>query len=280
LGLKEIFVLPVAKHWISGADQDAAIKDAKRANSRGMGVVVNFLGEETTDMSEADRSVQEYMSVQKRMASEGVDGFASVKLTQFGLLVDEAEAAKRATALLDSAGKLGQNLWVDMERSSVVDATLRVYSQLVSRSKRVGVALQSYLKRSEADLNSILDMGGTVRLVKGAYKEGADVSYPHDEVNEHFRKMMATLFERGDNFAIGTHDNSLIKEAKRMAEKSGAKFRFEMLKGIREDLKPELIASGYKVSEYLPYGDRWYAYSMRRIKEHPSNVWLLLRSIV
>jgi len=120
-----------------------------------------------------------------------------------------------------------------------------------------------------------------VRLVKGAYKESQDFVFPtRDAVRENFAKLMGTLFERGENFAIGTHDSSLIDKAKTLAGAKKVEFRFELLKGIRDELKIELVKSGYKVSEYLPYGDSWYAYSKRRISEHPSNIWLLLRSLV
>jgi len=127
----------------------------------------------------------------------------------------------------------------------------------------------------------LLDKGARIRLVKGAYKESRDVVLPsRRDVSENFRKLMAMLFEGGDGFAIGTHDSALVEEAKRLAESSHADFEFEMLKGIRDKLKYELVQSGYKVSEYLPYGGSWFAYSQRRIREHPSNIWLLLRALV
>ena len=168
-----------------------------------------------------------------------------------------------------------------MENSPVIDATMGVYLDALGRHPRMGVALQSYTRRSESDLKKILDAGGTVRLVKGAYREGRDFVYAtRKEVDENFTKLLGILFERGDRFAVGTHDPKLIDRAKELAQSKHADFRFELLKGIRDDTKEELVKSGFRVSEYLPYGDRWYAYSKRRITEHPSNVWLLLRSLV
>ncbi|HEV2227116.1 MAG TPA: proline dehydrogenase family protein, partial [Nitrososphaerales archaeon] len=172
-------------------------------------------------------------------------------------------------------------LWLDMEGSKFTDATFKTYLAARERHQGVGVALQAYLRRSEADLKTILDAGGKVRIVKGAYRESHDIVYPtKKEVTDNFAKLMGILFERGEGFAIGTHDTLLIDKAKKLADSSHTNFRFELLKGIRDELKDELVKSGYHVHEYLPYGDSWYAYSKRRIKEHPSNIWLLLRSLV
>ena len=281
MGLKETFVLPLAKRWISGVTMDSAMGDAKKANSKGIGVLVNFLGEEIKDPSEADAHTTEYLRLQQTMATEGINGFASVKLTQLGLGSDEQGTKARLERIALNADRLNQLLWVDMENSSVIDATIEIYLNALSRHPHMGVALQAYTRRSESDLKKILDAGGTVRLVKGAYRESHDFVYPTKrEVNANFIKLLEMLFERGDRFAVGTHDSALIDRAKELAGSRQVDFRFELLKGIRDELKVELVKSGYKVFEYLPYGDRWYAYSKRRITEHPSNIWLLLRSLV
>ena len=281
LGLKETFVLPLAKRWISGVTMDSAIEDAKKANSKGIGVLVNFLGEEIRDPAEADAHTAEYLRLQQSISDNGINGFASVKLTQLGLGSDEAGTRARLEKIASNADRLNQLLWVDMENSPVIDATIEIYLDALRRHPRTGVALQSYTRRSESDLKRILDAGGTVRLVKGAYRESRDFVYPtKQEVNGNFTKLLGMLFERGDRFAIGTHDSRMIDKAKELAQSKHVEFRFELLKGIRDDLKVELVKSGYRVSEYLPYGDRWYSYSKRRITEHPSNIWLLLRSLV
>jgi len=159
--------------------------------------------------------------------------------------------------------------------------TIEIYLALLEKHKNVGIALQAYMRRSEADLSALLDRGGRVRLVKGAYREGRDVVYPNrEEVRKNYSRLMHALFERGDNFTIATHDSALIEEAKRLSDSHHVKFEFAMLRGIRDELKSELVRSGYRVVEYIPYGDQWYAYSIRRMKEHPSNVWLLLRSLL
>ncbi|MBI3859080.1 MAG: proline dehydrogenase family protein [Thaumarchaeota archaeon] len=281
LGLKESLILRVAKRWISGADLESALLDARLANERGMGAVINFLGEEITDPAAADMQVEEYLRLQQGMYDRNLKGFASVKLTQFGLVADEEGAVRRLNRVADNAERLGQQLWIDMENSRVEEDTVRVYLDALKRHRTLGVALQAYMRRSEADLKTLLDAGGRVRLVKGAYRESREVVYgSRKEVAENFRMLMAMLFDRGEGFAIGTHDSRLVEEARRLADSKHVDFEFEMLKGIRNELKEELVKSGYRVSEYLPYGDRWLAYSRRRMTEHPGNVWLLLRSLV
>ena len=281
LGLKETFVLPLARRWISGVTIDTAVEDAKKANSKGIGVLVNFLGEEIKDPKEADANVEEYLRLQQGISENGINGFTSVKLTQLGLGSDDKGMAVRLEKIAANADRLGQLFWIDMEGSAFTEATLKAYFNSLQKHGRIGLALQSYARRSEADLKAILDAGGTVRLVKGAYREGSDFVFPSKaEVSSNFTKLMGTLFERGDRFAIATHDSALVDKAKELAESKHVDFRFEFLKGIRDDLKEELVKSGYRVYEYLPYGDRWWAYSKRRITEHPSNIWLLLRSLV
>jgi len=274
-------LLKVARRWIAGVDMESALSDAKKANSRGFGVILNFLGEDVTEQSVADAHLEEYLKLQQALDSNGIQGFASFKPTQLGLGADNEGAIGRIQKIASNAERLHQLLWVDMEGSKFTSETLRLYLELLQTHRGVGMALQAYMMRSEADLKAILEKGGKVRLVKGAYREPPDVVFrTRDQISANFRALMKLLFETGDDFAIGTHDSKLVEEAKKLAESKHANFRFEMLKGIRNDLKAELVASGYKVSEYLPYGQEWYAYSRRRLTEHPSNVLLLIRSML
>jgi proline dehydrogenase len=281
LGLQELLLLRVAKRWIAGVDLESAIKDAIAANRKGIGAVVNFLGEEIEDPTVADAQVEQYLKLQKAISDNSVNGFASVKLTQLGLGPDDAGAARRLEGIVANAESLHQQVFVDMESSDFTDRTIAIYLDSRAKHTGVGLALQAYMRRSGTDLKRLLDGGAHIRLVKGAYRESKEVVFPsRNEISQNYSSLMQILFERGDNFAIATHDSRLVDEAKKLAESKHADFRFEMLKGIRNNLKVELVSSGYKVHEYLPYGDRWFAYSRRRMTEHPSNIWLLLRSLV
>jgi len=281
MGLTETLFFRVAKRWMAGLDLESVIVDAKRANEKGMNVTANFLGEDIKDRATADSHLREYLALQNAIGSEGIKGCVSVKLTQFGMGADDAGASQRLELVASNAEKLNQFLWVDMESSAFTSRTLDAFGDALSRHRRLGIAIQSYLKRSEADTKALIDLGAGIRLVKGAYREPPGIVFPsRKDITKSFSSLLRLLFERGDNFAVATHDSELIDETKRLAESKHVNFEFQMLKGIRDELKEELVKSGYKVSEYLPYGASWLAYSRRRLTEHPSNVWLLLRSLV
>ncbi|MDA4128589.1 MAG: proline dehydrogenase family protein [Thaumarchaeota archaeon] len=280
MGLGQGLLLRVAKRWIAGTDSASAIKEALKANQRRMSVVLNYLGEEISDPSIADAHMREYLSVQKAISDSGIKGCVSVKLTQFGLLTDETGAIKRLAEVIGRSEALGQMLWIDMESSRVLEKTLQIYLDVLPSHPMVGLALQSYMRRSAKDLETILGKGAKIRLVKGAYKEPPDLVFNNRaEATENYSKLMETLFKKGDDFVIATHDPKLIDQAKELANSGKARFEFQMLKGIQDGLKDKLVQAGYKVGEYLPYGSQWYAYSKRRISEHPSNILLLLRSL-
>ena len=282
MGLLQDVLYGAAKRWIAGKDMEEALSKAKEANAKGLGTILNYLGEDVKDPRVAESHFQEYVKLQRAIESSGVDGCVSVKLTQFGLgVLEDAAVLEKTTRLADEAQATRRMLWIDMEGSSLTTRTLQIYSSLFKTHKNVGVALQAYLRRTEADLHDLMDIGAKVRLVKGAYREPSDVVFrSREQVTENFIKLLRVLFERGEGFAVGTHDSRPIEEAKRLHESNPSKvFEFEMLRGIRDDLKLELAKAGHRVVDYMPYGEEWYPYSIRRIKEHPSNIWLLLRSL-
>ena len=281
MGLRQDLVYPIARRWIAGKDMGAGLAAANDANRKGFTALLNYLGEDLTEPSVAEAQALEYLSLQKAIAAASADASVSVKLTQLGLLFDEALTVTRLESLASSASSYGQMLWLDMEGSRFTDKTLELYLGLLEKHSNAGVALQAYLRRSERDLPALLDKGAKVRLVKGAYREDKQLVFPsRKEVSDNYSRLMRELFERGDGFTIATHDSSLIDEARRLSSSRSGKFEFGMLRGIRDELKAELVSSGFRVADYIPYGDQWYPYSIRRIKEHPSNVWLLLRSLL
>jgi proline dehydrogenase len=282
LGLLQGIVYSAAKRWIAGKDMGTALARAKEANARGLGTILNYLGEDVNDPIVANSHFEEYLKLQRAIGDAGIDGCVSVKLTQFGLgVLDDSSVMEKAMRLADGADQMKRMLWIDMEGSAVTTRTLRIYTNLFQAHKNVGVAIQAYLKRSEDDLRMLMDIGGKVRLVKGAYREPAEIVFrSREQITENFLKLMRTLFQRGEGFAVATHDSKPIEEAERLHELTpGKKFEFEMLRGIRDDLKLRLAEAGHRVVDYMPYGQEWYGYSVRRIKEHPSNILLLLRSI-
>jgi proline dehydrogenase len=183
--------------------------------------------------------------------------------------------------LFDRIRAMGDFLWLDMESSRFTDDTLALYEDLRRRHHDVGVCLQANLKRTRKDLNRLLEIGGKVRLTKGAYREPEEIAYrKRAHVDEAYGKLLTTLFENGDRFAVGTHDGALIDRAIKLAGTHRRIWEFQMLKGVREPLKRELAAKGLRVSEYIPFGPNWLPYFLRRLRERPRNVVTMLRSFV
>lgn len=212
--------------------------------------------------------------------SEKIQGTISIKPSQLGLALEAPLFKDLTLKILTKAEDQGHFVWIDMENSPYTEATVSTYRDLLASHKDLGMCLQANMKRTENDLKDLLPRGGKIRLVKGAYPENSEVAYKRRrDVDANYVLLMNLLFDRGEFFAIATHDEKLITEAKNLFRDHKANFEFEMLKGIRDDLKSNLLADGFQVSEYIPYGPEWYNYSKRRMRERKRNILLLLRSI-
>jgi proline dehydrogenase len=277
--LMQRLLFRVAKRWVAGYNTDEAIEAAVDTNSHGMSAILNFLGEDITDAKVVDRTVNEYLLLMDLMNARKVHGCVSVKPTQLGLTIDYKMCLQNFSRLAAKARELGQFIWLDMESVKSTEDTIAIYLDLYKQYDMIGVAVQSYLRRSASDLLHIIEYGGKVRLVKGAYHEAEEhVFVTDEEVNANYSKLMKMLFESNNYFAIATHDSDLIEEAIGMGKNTN--FEFQMLKGIRDELKLELVTKGFVVSEYIPYGSQWLPYSVRRIMERKRNLVLLARSLI
>lgn len=278
-GLMERLLFRVAKKWVAGYSTSQAIAAALDSNSCGMTAILNFLGEDTTDAKAVDQTVGEYLSLMDLMHAKNVCGCVSAKPTQLGLAIDYQTCLQNFSKLADRAKELGQFVWMDMESVRFAEDTIAIYLELYERYNMTGVAIQSYLRRSASDLLHIAEHGGKVRLVKGAYHEPEEHAFStKEEVDANYTKLMRMLFESGNYFAIATHDSNMIEEAIRLNKNS--KFEFQMLMGIRDELKNDLVAKKFAVAEYIPYGGQWLPYSVRRIRERKRNLLLLARSLI
>jgi proline dehydrogenase len=278
-GLMERLLFRVAKRWVAGYNADEAIEGALDTNSHGMSAILNFLGEDIIDAKLVDMTVNEYLLLMDLMHARKVHGCVSVKPTQLGLTIDYNTCLQNFSRLAAKARELGQFIWLDMESVKSTEDTIAIYLDLYKQYNIVGIAVQSYLHRSASDLLHIIECGGKVRLVKGAYHESEEHIFVTDEeVNANYSKLMKMLFESNNYFAIATHDSDLIDEAISLDKNN--KFEFQMLKGIRDELKLELVTKGFVVSEYIPYGSQWLPYSVRRIMERKRNLLLLARSLI
>ncbi len=278
--LLERLLYKVAKRWIAGYTLDDAIRSAHDANERRIKAILNRLGEHTPNLTLIRGYVDEYLRLLDRISAEKIDGTISVKPSQIGLASSISLYRENLLKILKRAREEDMFVWLDMENSPYTKATVQVYRELLPDHRKLGLCVQANMRRSETDVEDLLSRGGRIRLVKGAYPENGEVAFKkRSEVDANYTRIMHMLFEQGDWFAIATHDGKMIAEAKSLSREDKTRFEFQLLKGIRDDLKTSLLSHGYNVSEYIPYGPEWYNYSKRRMRERKRNILLLLRSI-
>jgi proline dehydrogenase len=280
--LLSFLAYPLAKNWIAGKSISEAISYSELANTKGFSVILNYLGEEVETVNEAEEALKEYTHLLDLFQPNKIVGCISAKLTQLGLKIGKDYCRKNLVEIVDHASALGRFVWIDMESSRFTDDTINIYNNVFSTNKNVGICIQSYLKRSENDAEKLLRIGGKIRLVKGAYNEPATIAYKtRKEIDNNYTNIMELLFKASVSvFSVATHDDKLVNEAIRMSEKYPKNFEFALLKGIRDNLKLQLVNKGYRVTEYIPYGQNWMPYSIRRLREKPSNFLLLTRSLL
>jgi proline dehydrogenase len=274
-----------ARRFIAGETVEEAIRDARLLQERGLLLTLDYLGESVKTSDEATAATREYLRLIEVIVASGIERNLSLKLTQLGVDVDRATCVDNLRRILEPAARHGFFVRIDMENSPYTDVTLEVFETLWQQEYRnVGLALQAALRRTEQDVRRMITLGARVRLVKGAYKEPPTVAFQQKaEVDESFRRLMRLLLENGPYPAIATHDERLIEATRAYAseKKLGrGRFEFQMLYGIRRDLQASLVADGYPVRIYLPFGRQWFPYFMRRLGERPANVAFVVRAIV
>jgi proline dehydrogenase len=269
--------------FVAGETLEQALDVSRRLNAEGITVTLDHLGESVENLAEAGEARDVYLRTLSAIHDSGIQGNVSLKLTQFGLNFSYDECLANVEQLVRSADRLGSFVRVDMESSEYTDRTLDLVQTLHAKYARVGVVIQAYLYRSKADTEKLCASGIRVRLCKGAYLEPASVAYPRkEEVDRSFVELMRLLLDKGEYPAIATHDEKMIAATKAYAaeRKLGRDaFEFQMLYGIRRDLQRQLIAEGYRLRLYVPFGKAWYPYYMRRLAERPANVLFILKNL-
>jgi proline dehydrogenase len=273
-----------ARRFIAGESIDEAIAAVRTLAGRGLLLTLDYLGESAKTTAEADAATREYLRIIDTIVQSGIERNISIKLTQLGLDVDRATAVDNVRRILEPATEHSFFVRIDMENSPYIDVTLQVFETLWGQGARnIGVVLQSCLRRTAADLERVNQLGARIRLVKGAYKEPKTVAYQKkSEVDDAFVQLMQRLLDVGTYPAIATHDPAMIAATKAYAsQKQYAKdrFEFQMLYGIRRDLQASLVAEGFRVRVYVPFGRQWFPYFMRRLGERPANVTFVLKGI-
>ena len=274
-----------ARRFIAGETVDEAIMAARGIQASGLSITLDYLGESVASAGEADAATRAYVGVIQQIAASGVDRNISLKLTQLGLTIDRATSVDNLRRILDAAKTHDFFVRIDMENSPFTAVTLDVFETMWQQGYRnVGVVLQSYLPRSDADAARMNALGARVRLVKGAYNEPRDVAYPtKEEVDAAFVRIMRLLLAGGRYPAIATHDPAMIAATTAFAAERGvdpSRFEFQMLYGIRRDLQKSLREQGYGVRVYVPFGREWFPYFMRRLGERPANIGFVIRGVL
>jgi len=272
----------MSHRFVAGEDLEEALSAARVCNDQGMLVSLDYLGENVTTAADAQRARDAYLQVFERIAAEKLNANVSCKLTQLGLDLSSEFCEGQVLSIVERAAQYDNFLRVDMEGSLYTQRTIDVVKKVRARSPSIGTVIQSYLYRSEQDIHDLLAYGCRIRLCKGAYKEPPDVAFPKKEdVDANYVKLVRVLLPSGFYHGIATHDPRMIAATIRCAaDMKVAKddFEFQMLYGVRTDLQRRLVRDGYRLRIYIPYGQDWFPYFMRRLAERPANLAFFARN--
>jgi proline dehydrogenase len=290
------FAWRAASRFVAGNTIDDAIVAVKDLNSNAINVTLDHLGESTATREDAVKAADDNVELLGRIKTSGVRANVSVKLTQIGLALDENLCSQNLERILTRAAEYKNFIRIDMEDTPYTDQTIRMFREMRKKGfQNTGIVVQSYLYRTEKDTRELLSEGSCFRLVKGAYKEPAELAFPRKaDVDANFDLLTQIMIDGAKNAgcppisddghippvpAIGSHDPKRLEFAKLYAEKVGLPknaIEFQMLYGIRRDLQQQFVKEGYPVRVYVPYGTHWYPYFMRRLAERPANVWFFV----
>jgi len=279
------FSKTVSRRFVSGETLDDAVRAVRVLNDRGLSASLDYLGESVTSKEEARAASDTYIAMLERIAAEKLNANVSIKLTQMGQDFDPDFMVGNVARILEKARDLGNFVRVDMEDSEHTQITLDYLRDVWNQGFRnVGAVIQAALYRSESDIAMLNSLGMRVRLCKGAYNEPATIAFPDKaDVDANYIRLMKMLLTDGNYPGIATHDPAMIRATMEFARERGipnTAFEFQMLYGIRRDLQEEIVKQGYNMRIYVPFGEAWYPYFMRRLAERPANVVFLVGNII
>ncbi|MFC1724142.1 proline dehydrogenase family protein [candidate division KSB1 bacterium] len=271
-----------ARRFIAGSSLEDAVNSIKELNKKGMTATLDLLGEDTNNLEDAENSSAKYLEILDAIEKEKLDSNVSLKLTQMGLDIGEKACQDVVEKIIKKAAEYNNFVRIDMEDSDHTDVTLRIFFNLREKYDNVGIVIQSYLYRSEADIDKINKSKSRVRICKGAYKEPKTVAYPSKkDVDNNFLLITKKLLTEGIYPGVATHDEKMVEGAIKLAQDNSINkkdFEFQMLYGIRRDLQEKLITDGYNVRIYVPFGTEWFPYFSRRLAERPANVFFIMKN--
>ncbi len=273
-----------ANRYIAGDNINDAVKKVKELNSKGIMATMDVLGEAIKNKEEAIQSKQESIEVLDVIEKHKLNSNLSVKLTMIGLNLDYNFCLGLITEIVEYAKNKNNFVRIDMEDSSVTESTVKIFETLRKKYDNVGIVLQSYMKRSEQDILRLYKIGATFRICKGIYIEPEEIAFKkRQEVRDNFLKITKLALEKKSYVGIATHDEYLVEGSKKIVSELGLKkdeYEFQMLLGVTENLRDKILSEGYRMRVYVPFGERWYQYSMRRFKENPNVVGAVMKSLL
>ena len=277
------FLTFFARRFITGETVESAIEAVKKLNASGMSVTLDILGENVTNQEKATRTAGNYINLLQVITKTKIDSNISIKLTQMGLDISDDFCYENVNRILEKAASLGNFVRIDMEGSDYTERTLNLVYRWHEKFENMGTVIQSYLYRSEKDIEELNKRQIKVRLCKGAYKEPKTVAFQSkDDVNDNFVKLAKMLLKNGNYPAIASHDEAMIKASIETANQLGrdkSSFEFQMLYGINRSAQRELVRQGYKMRVYTPFGTHWLPYYLRRLRERKENISFLVRHL-
>lgn len=280
---KNGFAQTAVRRFVAGSRLDDAVAVTRQLEAEGALATLDHLGENVTSITQAKESLAEALRAVARIRSEGLKATLSIKLSQFGLDLDESACRRLVFTLVKAAREADSRVEIDMESTVYTDRTLALVRDLHAEFGNVRAVVQAYLFRSEKDIEDLNRLGISVRLCKGAYLEGPEVAFAEKaDVDRNYRRLMERLLDGGAYPALATHDETIVRDAVDYAARRRIgpdRFEFQMLYGIRRDLQRDLSRRGFRVRLYVPYGVAWYPYFMRRLAERPANVWFLVKNL-
>jgi len=273
-----------ANRYIAGEENTDAIRAVKELNAQGAMATLDVLGEDIHQKEAATAARDKILEVLDFINRERLDANVSVKLSQLGLKLDRDFCLEAVRSIVSTAKGLNNFVRIDMEDSSCTDDTLWVYRQVRKEFTNAGIALQGYMRRTEQDAASLIDAGwGNFRLCKGIYVEPQEIAFKeHGEINKHYTRVMEQMFKRKAYVGIATHDSELVDAAYRLIRElklQKSEYEFQMLLGVRPDLRSKILRDGHRLRVYVPFGKQWYQYSIRRFKENPQVAGYVIRAL-
>ncbi len=287
--LPKNFVWVFSKRYIAGKTIQDAIDVSQKLNKEGAMVTIDLLGEFITELKQAEENKKTYLDIIETVEKSKINGNYSLKPTMFGLLLDKDVAYQNIREIVAKAARFDSFVRVDMEDSQCVDFEIEIFRKLKAEfPKNVGLVFQAYLKRTKSDISNLLNIHNEIvpvnyRLCKGIYVEHESIAYKkYEEINTHYLEDLEYMFQNGIYAAIATHDKVLVEGAYRLIEKykiPKSSYEFQMLYGVTPQLRKSIIDNGHRIRIYIPYGEQWFAYSTRRLKENPAMAMEIVKAL-